>query len=270
MAKAKKEPPTPVLTPYEKAHQQCKTIIQEVLIAGEGGLDVRLKNTLEALVQTISLQTVPLGLQETLQAFDTLSEEIIFELEPLSAQKRLAGKILAFCEQLNVDNLVQQELAKPPKKKTKAEIILETEAIIREAVQTKRKIQFVYEGYLRVGDVYAFGKAHRTKENGIVFYQSRGKSASYYVRRFNQFYVGSMKEVQLLKTPFTPEEKVEDTFYYDDPFLIEVFLQADVQNKHSFWGEETMERLEKFGALAGRVIFLGQGRYELPDLPVKP
>ncbi|MCX5921014.1 MAG: hypothetical protein NTW61_06840 [Candidatus Melainabacteria bacterium] len=252
MAKAKKEPPTPVLTPYEKAHQQCKTIIQEVLIAGEGGLDVRLKNTLETLVETISLQTVPPTLQETLQAFDTLSEEIIFELEPLSAQKRLAGKILAFCEQLNVDNLVQQELAKPPKKKTKAEIILETEAIIREAVQTKRKIQFVYKGYLRVGDVYLLGTTYHTKEEGIVLYQSRGKSSSHYVRGFKNFYLYEMKDIQLLSTAFTKQHNLEDSFYYHEPFLDEILLQVDLlEGKRLFQGRYPINPNNPF---SGRMI----------------
>jgi hypothetical protein len=252
---AKKVITPPTISPYEKAHQQCKTIIQDVLIAGEGGLDVRLKHTLEALVQTISLQTVPLALKETLQEFDTLSEEIIFELEPLSAQKKLAGKILAFCEQLNITNLVQQELAKPPKKKTKEELALEKEALIREAIQTKRKIQFVYKGYLRVGDVYTLGITRLTGEQGVVFYQSRGKSSSDYIKAFKNFFVKDMKDITLLKTPFTPEDDLEDEFYYDEPFLKAVLLQADVPTGRSFFRQIPQSTID---SLAERGWFLGR------------
>ena len=208
--------------PYEKAHQTVKQVVEKHLMAGEGSLTDQLAGGLEALLSNITVDSLPPHLQKELQAFATFLEESILELEPVSVQKKMVGKVLAFYEALTLACAVAPEALPTVKPFSSPK---ELRQLVKHAIAKQRKISFDYKGHHRVGDVYIYGTSPSGKQ-AIQLYQTAGTSSTGTLHQFKYYLLESMRRVQLLEMPFTPAFERLAVYTPESSFFEDVFKQV--------------------------------------------
>lgn len=91
------------------------------------------------------------------------------------------------------------------------------EELIREAIQNRFRLGFVYDGLKRIADPHAFGVTTRGFR-AVQCWQSDGASQGGNLPGWRMFRIDEISQMQIIKDHFSPQEDFNDS-NFDEVFI---------------------------------------------------